>query len=329
MKVSASPLLLLFVATLVASPLRMTLDLERDTFLPYEPVIARVAVQNVTQDKVLAPLLTRGSANEVLRFSIGTFEGAGVRGPLSLDMDPPPRPDAIVIAPGDSVVLMNDVANLAGMEDPESKRSYCLLPGQYSLGVSWNLRMLPRDRPWSNDTTSRLGFVVRPAEDSEKEALAIYRDIAYYAWHARWRDSEFAALPTDKARAAYRSHRLTVLAQRLVCEHPVDPYATMAIERLLQDMRYRTFGSRKFITSPGGAEALRDSMRALYRAMLLDYPNSYVAADYLRKSEGASPSEESSASCDPADIHRFLEELANRHPASPVGREARRQLELR
>ena len=331
--IAASVAAILFGLPAEASPLRMTLLLERDSFLPYEPIFAQVTVTNLSDEDVPIPSMKSGIAATVLSYSIRAADGTvipGVRGPFTTTVDPPPRSRARVLAPGESASMMCDIANRSGESDPESKGTRCLLPGYYSLGASWNLRVLSSDRPWSHDTSNRLRFVVRSAIGDERQALELYRDVEYYATYANWRDSEFAALPSRAAMVAHCSHRLTVQAQRLLCEYPVEPYATLAAEKLDHALWQRVFGAKKYITSPGGDAALRDSMRALYRETLLNYPDSYLAADYLRRTEESrNVGGPVSTLDDPADIHRFLEELANKHPASPVGREARRQLGLR
>jgi len=324
LRVSLAAILYALVAQ--ASPLRMTLLLERDSFLPYEPIVARVTVVNVSDEDVPIPPLKRGIASIVLSYSIRAVDGTDIpdiRGPFRVTVSPPPRWGARVLAPGESVSVLYDIADHAGERDPESRGSYCFLPGQYSLGASWNLRILSSDKPWSYDTSNRLRFVVRSARGDEREALAIYRDIEYYSWCPFWKDSGEVHPLTGAGRKAYRLSRVVDLAQRLIINHPVEPYVIMAVQKLVTSYWGRVFGSPGLLTSPGGVSSLRDSMRLLYRSTISRYPHSSVAVDYLAFQATSSVLDDLDG---PGANRAFLAELAAKYPDEPVGREAQRQL---
>ena len=303
----------LFSFTLVGGAgIRLELALERDTLLPYEPVLARTTIVNETGDSVVIPKVFSGSMPNSFVYDYSSATGTKVGGPLWSYVDCWAGPPKCTLASGRSVSVSGLISSFAGESDPDSKGGVCFLPGRYSLRAYWRVatNATIAGSPVFADTSNVVSFIVRQPDDSERAALSLWRDADYYQWHY------LSPLGSYGEKQRDRWDRIAAVCREIISNTPAEPYVVLAEDLML---------GYYFDRFPGGLNdpACRDSVSALCSLLLEGHPRSPLAVDFLRRN--APEGYLQMAKGKEANVE-FLRRLASEFPEIPVGKEAARQL---
>jgi hypothetical protein len=184
------------VGSLQGPVLEMSLSVDKSSYLPYEPVYARIVLRNTGNSPVAVPPLLDASASSILDFTIRTSAGQSVYGPFRVaDLSWPEQ----LLRPGESATAVIDIAEEAGVKDPESKGSYCncFMPDSYTVVAGWAPGYGPRDSSARSCTSETERFVVRHPRGEEVAALKLYRDLYNYSTQPYWCDGKYGLSSPD------------------------------------------------------------------------------------------------------------------------------------
>jgi len=296
---------LFLTATLAqASELGLSVVLEKDTFLPYEPVMGSVAVTNRSRHSVSIPDigLYGTSAFEV---AVVTDAGVVLRPVLAFPMEVPGEPtwQQHVLGPGEILSTPPcDIASGAG-NLPWHDIFAALAPGQYSVKLKWDRRMATWSLDWTFDTSNVVSFTVREPDSSEQPAFLLYDSLARYMDSLSMREARFRV--SDR------------LARRIIRRNPDGLYAALARYALwFGYAERRSYAGTWLRPKPAELRAWSDSLKSIECGIITSFPDSPVAELHLRRRPPRSK----------LDNLALLHDLLNKFPDSRVGREAARQL---
>jgi hypothetical protein len=296
-------------ATGVVGALNLSLSLKKDTFLPYEPVYARLDVSNGGTTTIELPQVSNSSIDYVFDFSVVAPTDKRLK--LRLRMADPSW-CSITLPPKAAVHAVTDLTQYASRPDSEPKGTFCFQPGVYSASAQ-------RGDAVSNS----VAFTVREPTAVERSALVLYRSLVYYRDVVYWNRPGGPRLDTPAERVRDMLWRREDLARKIIQRYPQTAYALLAERNLAWDYHSRVNGSYVWLyRSSPQAGAWRDSARTIYARALSTYPDSPIAEymlcyDRLPEVFG-----------DSVYTRALLQGLSGAHPGTLVGREAARQLGL-
>ena len=304
---------ILCVTLSAGGALNLKLTMKGDTFLPLEPIYARLDVANKGTTAIDLP--------EISNFSVGRLFPFTVVGPTGRDLSPKPRwkladvglsPGTLL--PGIEAHAAVDFSGYVSDQNPELRGSVETPPGTYSASCR-------RGDAVSNSVT----FVVREPSADERRALAMYGDLVYYRDVVYWNRPGGPRLNTPLERARDILRRTDELARKIVKTYPRTTYALLAERELAWSYHSRVSGADAHLlrSSPQSLrEAWRDSTRAIYARALGTHPNAPIAEHMLSYDRLPEVFDDS------AYTRALLQDLSAVHPGTLIGREAARQLEL-
>lgn len=295
----------------VGSAMSLNLSLRGDSFLPHEPIYARLDVANNGATAIDLPQINNYSVGRVFHFTVVA--------PTGESLLPKPRwklaDDGLshgTLPPGATVHAAVDFSGYVSDQNPELRGSTEAPPGAYSASCR-------RGDAYSNTVT----FVVREPTADERRALALYGDLVYYRDVVYWNRPGGPRLDTPLERARDMLRRTEELARKIVKQHPRTVYALLAERALAWNYHSRVSGTYAHLlrSSPQSLrEAWRDSTRAVYARALGTHPNAPIAEHMLSYDRLPEVFDDS------AYKRALLEGLFAAHPGTLVGREAARQL---
>jgi hypothetical protein len=289
--------------------LDLKLAMKGDSFLPYEPIYARLDVSNSGTSTIEIPQISTSSIDYVFDFSVVSPTGERLK--LRQRMAETSW-YSVALAPEATVHGVTDLTQYASKPDPVTKETYCFQPGVYSASAQRG-----------NAASNSVAFTVREPTAVERGALGLYRDLVYYRDVVYWNRPGGPRLDTPAERARDMLWRREDLARKIIQRYPQTSYALLAERNLAWDYHSRINGSYAWLyRSSPQAGAWRDSTRAIYARVLNAHPDAPVAEHmlcYERLPEVFG---------DSAYTRTLLQGLASAHPGTLVGREAARQFEL-
>jgi hypothetical protein len=301
-------------ATLGASgALDIRLSMKGDTFLPLEPIYARLDVSNEGSTVFELPSINNFTAGRVFDFSVVSPTGEALR--------PKPRWRLADVGlshgsllPGATAHAAVDFSGYVSDQNPELRSSVEAPPGTYSASCR-------RGDAVSNSVT----FVVREPTADERRALVMYGDLVYYRDVIYWNRPAGPRLNTPLERAKDRLRRTEELARKIVKQHPRTIYALLAERELAWNYHSRVTGTDAHLlrSSPQSLrEAWRDSTRAIYTRALSTHPDAPIAEHMLSYDRLPEVFDDS------VYTRALLQRLSAAHPGTLVGIEAAKQLRL-
>lgn len=295
----------------IGSAMSLNLSLKGDSFLPYEPIYARLDVANNGATAIDLPQINNFSVGRVFHFTVVA--------PTGETLPPKPRWKLAdvglshgTLPPGATAYAAVDFSGYVSDQNPELRGSVEAPPGTYSASCR-------RGDAYSNTVT----FVVREPTADERSALAMYGDLVYYRDVVYWNRPGGLQLDTPLERAKDILRRTEELARKIVKQHPRTIYALLAERALAWNYHSRVSGTDAHLlrSSPQSQrEAWRDSTRVVYAWALDAHPNSPVAEHMLAYDRLPEVFDDS------AYKRALLESLSAAHAGTLVGREAARQL---
>jgi hypothetical protein len=291
------------------SALDLSLSLKGDTFLPYEPIYARLDVSNNGTTAIELPQINNFSIDYVFDFTVVATPSQRLK--LRLRMADPSWYMETLPA-GASAHAVTDLTRYASGADPSPRGTFCYRPGAYAVSAR-------RGGVVSNTVT----FAVREPTGGQQEALRLYRELVYYRDVAYWGRLGEPNIVSPIGRVKDKLRRTEDRARKIIRFYPRSPYAFLAERSLAWDYHSRVSGSyREMFQSSPQSGNWRDSTRAIYARVLSAHPDSPVAEHmlcYERLPEVFG---------DSAYTRTLLQGLSAAHPGTLVGIEAARQLKL-
>ena len=304
-----------------AAPLSISLSLDKDTVVPYEPLLVRVRVANSGDAAVAIPDIGRLTGSVAFDFRFETQSGEeleqGMR--FSITRSHGLGQPQLTLAPGETVTSRAaQIGEWTGMPDPENERLRCFRPGVYSVRAFWQVGMLPESFMREQISSTPSFFTVVEPTALQKPALALYRDLAASLMLPPRVDSRQRSTLRERVRAKWAD--VEGLAKRMISQCPAEPYVVLAEVDLAHDYWSRGHGFSQFLDDPKSAEQWSDSMVAAYRRVVEDHPDSPIAAEYLTSVYGMFASGVDGSK-------EYLSELQRRVPSTRVARVAASILE--
>ncbi len=289
-----------------AGTLSMSVVLEKDTVLPYEPIFGEVVVTNTGEKPVVVPPLTRHYPPDYFDVTVTDDEGNA----RICEMRFAVRSFAPGISPSDTIApgstassILFDIGEWMGDPDPDTHGFVRLPQGTYTVSVGWRKKLFPQGASSLDQKPagSPSKFTVRPPIGRELDAMRAYAEALYFMWKKSPEGG-----PTSSAMKVRRDYS------------DIDAYAAPATGLLLQ-VAFGQFGRHP----DSLRQAMADSVASLYRSVVEQYPETPTAKYWLRDEYILERMEATGA------YDRFLHALAQRLPETRVGKEAKRILATR
>jgi hypothetical protein len=290
-------------STLLAADVQLSVRLERDTILPFEPLYVRVTAVNAGHATLSIPTIDTYSGTTIFDFAALPDEGHSYRlgGTIVVTMDPVPKVRRHAIAPGESLASrLTEVDATCPAKD-----AWGLPVGAYRLRTGWGM-LWDTGGSGVPDTFPTVSFVVRRPDSVEAIGMKLYDEIEHTSYTNAWWSGATPLHGPLADRERNRWGRIGRLAAEIEMRCPKEPYAVIAGMWLARAAARSSEGPTAEVLS-------RDSLARVCRRSAVAYPNSPSAAFWLDRGLWQ---------LDEAQQEAFLQNLIDNYSNQAVGRRA-------